>query len=76
MLLRVSAAVFLIAAATPAMAKSGLDTHEMVWNQAGKVPAFVLRPIAKKPCAAQARPANGRLADGVAAAPCKASRRS
>lgn len=69
------AAIALTAAATPAMAKSGLATHEIAWTQSGKIPAFVVRPIAKKSCAAHALPANGRAADGVAGTSCKPPKR-
>jgi hypothetical protein len=52
----IKAAVISVALmAVPATAQSLGDTHEMHWNQAGKVPAVHYRPM-KTPCVQQAAP--------------------
>jgi hypothetical protein len=55
MILIKAAAISMALLAVPATAQSLGDTHEMHWNQAGKVPAVHYRPV-KKPCIQQAAP--------------------
>ncbi|CAN5323684.1 hypothetical protein BH09PSE3_BH09PSE3_25200 [soil metagenome] len=55
MILIKAAAISMALLAVPAIAQSLSDTHELQWNQAGKVPAVHYRPV-KKSCVQQAAP--------------------
>jgi hypothetical protein len=55
MILIKAAAIAMAFLAVPATAQSLSDTHEMHWNQAGKVPAVHYRPV-KNPCVPQIDP--------------------